>query len=511
VAHDSSTLRLKLPFLPQVYNVRYAVDSAKNSAGKRQAKYNTVRQELPDALLFKHFAGTAAVSVQPLLEDGATCKWGAIDVDEYGIEGLVDTVRERLNKLGATCYVEESKSGAAHAYFILEQPVPARAFRRALKKLATWIGFPDAEIRPAQDTINVHEGDVGRLMVLPCFGVEYFEAMQRLEEATTTVEALNALTDEGDFADLPPCLFPLQVKGSRESWSNRNLFLYQLGVAYRYKYTADWQDRLRKYNTDVISPSLDPAEVEATIAQLEKNNKCHYVCASSPFDAVCNKPACMLRKYGVAARESISGLISPESICVLDTDPPTWFVSLIHPITQESHRVKLTTAQLQNVAQFKKRCIEVLKVMPTLPAQKEWEAVVSKLMENVVIEPVPFELTPAAFTYELLFKYLLSAPKADAADVDNILDGRVLTDVVADSEDVKVTFRIPDFIQYATQYRLTGLPINELVQNLHELVRIGKVVRGSVKLAELQIDVYTTVIESRYFRIKTEIDLDVAE
>lgn len=506
MTHTASQLRTTLHFLSQAYNVRYSVDTGTNSSGKRQASYKTVRQPVTDDLLFKHFAGTAAVSVQPLTDDGHTCNWGALDIDSYGIPDLEATVRQRMAAFDIPCYIEPSKSGGVHVYIILDSPVDAKPFRRALRKLAVWIGFPQAEIRPAQDSIKVEEGDLGRFMVLPCFGVSYERAMEILSLSTTTAALVNQMTDEGELSDLPPCLFPLQREGQKSGWTNRNLFMYQLGVAYRYKHPADWQARLTKYNTEVLNPSLDDSELAATVAQLEKNARCHYICSSAPFDAVCNKPACTIRKFGVAARESTGSLISTESICVLDTDPPTWFVSLIHPVTQDSHRVKLSTAQLQQVSQFKKRCMEALKIMPTLPTQKEWEAVVARLMDNVIIEPVPFELTPAAMTFESLFRYLLSAPKATDEHPDKLLEGRVLTST--EGTTVTVTFRLPDFLQHLSTYRSIGVTSNDLISHVHELVRIGRLTAGKIRLAEMQIDVFTTDIESRFFRVKTEIDLD---
>lgn len=496
-------LKQVLPFLSRAYNIRWGL-SGTNAQGKQAAQYRTIRETLPESVLLDHFNGKTAVSVQPLLDDGQTCQWGAIDIDSYGNDGLVREVSRAVELFGIPGVVEPSKSKGAHVYIFLDRPVLAAPFRKALKKLAVWVGHPNAEIRPAQDSIRVEEHDVGSFMVLPFYGAGVTKAIEVITANIVTVEDFNKLTEEGDLIDGPACLFPLQRIAEATEWKHRNNFLYQLGVFLRYKYPLEWKDRLATYNSEVISPSLSEAEVSALVGQLEKNAKCHYICNREPFDAYCNKAGCQLRKYGVAARESFAGLISPEGITVLDTDPPTWFVSLQNPLTQETARVKLTTAQLQSVQQFKKRVLEVLKIVPTLPTQKEWEVIVSKLLESAEVVPVPFEMTENARILDLLYRFCLTSAKSTKFEA--LLRGRV----VVEKSDLGMLcrFRLVDFINFLDRYRYTGVATKDLYATLQDLNRAEKIRLERIALEPLNIEVWALDLDSQYLTLKTELDLE---
>lgn len=492
-----------LPFLGSAYNIRWRTDDQVTSSGKREAGYKTIREPLPDSLFQAHFEGKQAISVQPLI-DGETCQWGCIDIDDYDHEDLLERVTSAIRTFNIKGYAENSKSGGVHIYILLERPVMAKPFRRALRKLATWIGFPNAEIRPAQDSIAINDGDLGSFIVLPCFDMGTELAAATLRSSTTTIEDFNALTDEGDFIDGPACLFPIQQSSAGSDWSQRNLYLYQLAVFYRYKFPGTWPDDLRRYNETLINPPLPGKEVEALIAQLEKNSRCHYICSGTPFDSVCNKSNCQVRKYGVAARDGFAGLISPEGITVMDTDPPTWFVTLQRPMTTDTVRVKLSTAQLQSVTHFKKRCIEVLKMVPTLPKQQEWEVIIAKLLESAEVVPVPFEMTEHAYVLELLYKFCLNHWKTQ--QLEGLMKGYVY--VTEEENGMRAKFRAVDFTSFIQKARYKACSAKDTYEALQELSRLGKIDREKLILPPLELDVWSLHIDSRYLELKIDIDLE---
>jgi len=508
-------IRSLLPHLTQAYNLRWSVSQI-GPKGKAEAKYRTYREALPDKLYAKHFEGKQAISVQPIMDDGVSCKWGALDIDNYGDPSLSSQVRRTLELFGIPCFVEPSKSNGAHVYFLLEQAVEAKLLRRALRKLAVWIGYPDAELRPAQDSLDVQSGDLGSFMVLPGFGMPEEKVIELLKANTVPLKKFNELTDEGQFIDGPPCLFPVQRKNERAGeWSSRNMYLYQLGVFLKLKHPSDWQDRIRKYNEDVVTPSSPVSEVEALIGQLEKNPRCHYRCKDEPFVSNCNKYACSMRKYGIAAREGAASIISAEGITVLDTDPPLWFVTLNSPVSNETVRVKLTTGQLQNVAQFKKRqlqnvaqfkkrCLEELKVIPTLPSQKEWEAVVSNLLTDVQVIPVPFEMTDHARILDKLYQFCKTAIKS--SNPDDLTRGRILTEQTEEGLFI-VRFRTTSFIDYLERYTRSKVESAALFNSLNELQRHGKIRAEVVEIPPMKIDVWAMDIESRMLELQLELDM----
>ncbi|HWT40370.1 MAG TPA: hypothetical protein VN081_03850 [Dongiaceae bacterium] len=491
-----------LNFFPRAYSVRRMLGGT-DDKGKAKSTYAAVRQAPATELLIGHWEGKHAVSVQCILESGNTCQWGALDIDSYDDPKLVERVRRAAELFKLPCYIEASKSGGAHVYFFLDQPTIAKPFRRALQKLAVWMGFPRAEIRPAQDEVDFAKGDLGNFMVLPGFGIGAEKMRSIIQANTVSVKDFNDITDEGDFGDGPACLFPLQRLGEANGFNNRNLFLYQLAVYFRYKFPAEWADRVRSYNENIIVPSLPFNEVNALIGQLEKNAKCHYRCSGEPFEDVCNKTACQFRKFGVAARESANSLISPEGITVLGTDPPVYFATLVNPVSGESIRVKLNTDQLLNVNQFKKRCLETLNAIPSLPKQADWEAVVSKLMASAQLIPVPFEQTEEARVLDAIYRYCLTSVKSSRAD--DLLRGKVWLEQGAD-QGLVAHFRQVDFINYLSTHRVGTTKSQEAHATLNELCRLGHLLTEQIDLGGVQVLVYKTIIHSRYLELQTIIE-----
>lgn len=499
-------IRQLIPFLSTVYNIRTRVAAVNNEAGKRNASYNTVRQPLTDELLEAHFAGTTCINVQPLIEPGNICQWGCIDIDTYDEPDLIDRVRSATRLFGLKCHIEPTKSGGVHIYVLLDQPIVAAPFRRALKKLAIWLGFPRAEIRPAQDEINISEGDVGTFISYPCMGVGPEKAFTILSACVNTIDEFNQVTNEGEYVDGPPCLFPIQrLNEQKGEWSFRNNYLYQLGVFLRFKYPSDWAERLRNFNATVIRPSLPSDEVDAMVAQLERNVKCHYKCSDPQFESVCDRTNCMKRKYGVAARDQVGSIISTEGVTILETDPPTWFVTLT-TAEGETKRVKLTTDELASVAKFKKRCMETIHNIPTLPNQKEWEALVANLLVNATKVKVPFEMSPGAILLDLLMKFALTSQKT--ADCEGLLHGKVWVEKIDGLPWAK--FRMADLFSFLSIYGTRGISSGDIYTMLKDLESEGHIATQKVQIGPSQMEIWCIPMLTKYAQTKMEVDLDEA-
>lgn len=500
-------IRKLLNFSSCGYNIRWRTSDGKDEAGKRQAKYNTVREPLADASLLGHFQGKQAISVQPILDTGNTVQWGCIDIDDYNDPDLLETVRKKAALWKIPCYLEKSKSDGVHLYIFLNQPVVVPPFRKALRKIAIWLGFPKAEIRPVQDMVDFAGGDTGTMIVVPGFGKGVEGFLAAYKSALCDVKVFNDLTDEGDFADAPACLFPLHRLGEAQGFSSKNLYLYQLAVYYRYKFPVDWAERVRSYNDDVLTGSngekLESREVEALIKQLSGNSKCHYRCNGEPFEDVCNKTQCQFRRFGVAARESADSIINPEGITVLDTDPPIWFVTLTDPKTAESVRVKLSTDELLTVAKFKKRCLETIQVIPTLPKQKDWEALVSKLLESATYMPVPFDMTEEARLQDAVVRFCLTSCKSSKAD--DLLRGRVWMEPL-EGGGVLAHFRQVDLINYLGVHRIGGVKMSDVHSTMNDLCKRELLTIEKIDLGGVAVTVYKVAIASRYLELQALIE-----
>ncbi|MBT7357189.1 MAG: hypothetical protein HN809_12410 [Rhodospirillaceae bacterium] len=143
-------------------HVEFIAKSSRAADGKSEGKYS-VEDDLID--FAAHLSGAlSSYAAIPLLDDGQSCKFGAIDIDEIGInlKALANDTRELpLSVCG-------SKSGGAHLYLFAEEPVPATLMQRILGEWAIALGYPNAEIFPKQ--VERSEAETGNAINLPYFG-----------------------------------------------------------------------------------------------------------------------------------------------------------------------------------------------------------------------------------------------------------------------------------------------------------------------------------------------------
>ena len=105
-----------------------------NGPGKQKGQYRVVSEELDDDRLLElwenHLAGQESLGIVPIREDNS-CVWGAIDIDTYPLKH--DDLVERLVKRNELPFVvARSKSGGAHVYCFVSEPVPASVMQGKL-------------------------------------------------------------------------------------------------------------------------------------------------------------------------------------------------------------------------------------------------------------------------------------------------------------------------------------------------------------------------------------------
>lgn len=92
--------------------------------------------------------GPNGLGLIPLLDDGSSASWGAIDIDDHSIDH--PELEQRVRELGLPLRVCRSKSGGAHCYFFLVNPAPATLVVSALENWSSALGYPGEEIFPKQ-------------------------------------------------------------------------------------------------------------------------------------------------------------------------------------------------------------------------------------------------------------------------------------------------------------------------------------------------------------------------
>ncbi len=206
---------------------QFEAKSTRSKDGKNKGEYRTV----PGLIDFaSHLHGSSpSYAAIPLLDDGSSCKFGAIDIDVYGIDlrALAQDTRE------LPLCVCGSKSGGAHLFLFTQDPVRASIIQRVLGEWATALGYPNAEIFPKQT--KRHKGDTGNAINLPYFGdVRWSVAETGIELPLD--EFLNAA--EKRLVDLA-YLETVKVQKQNEtvvvdgSYAGRNCYLNALGYKMR--------------------------------------------------------------------------------------------------------------------------------------------------------------------------------------------------------------------------------------------------------------------------------------
>ena len=358
--------------------------------GKQQGKSYMVTKEVTDELWEKHLKGvTPSLGIIPIRADNTT-KWGCIDVDTYPLDhrALINKIR----KLDLPLVYCKSKSGGAHLFLFMQQPIASKLVRSKLTDMSALIGHSNSEIFPKQSGIQIEKGDLGSFLNLPYFNSDKSVRYTIKDDATAaTLEEFFEMYDKYAVKDIdstgteppkkvikdgPPCLQALCSQGFPAGTRNNGLF--NIGV-YLKKFDPDnWEKLLEDHNQQFMKPPLDHREVANVVKALDKKGYM-YKCKDQPIVSYCNVNLCRTRKYGVGNDNAYAQIIS---LTVLNTEPPYFIAEIMSDDPKSDYKIQLSTEELQIQTKFQKRAMEVLKIMPPLMKNIEWQKYVNGLLKN---------------------------------------------------------------------------------------------------------------------------------
>ncbi len=134
------------------------------SDGKFKGDAVTRREPVTDDLWQRHLDGKYGIGVIPIRDD-SRCVFAAIDVDVYADLDL-GRVAFDVAKMGLPLIVCRSKSGGAHIYLFMKEPVPAGKVQERLREIAATLAFGTAELFPKQTSID-SDRDLGSWINCP--------------------------------------------------------------------------------------------------------------------------------------------------------------------------------------------------------------------------------------------------------------------------------------------------------------------------------------------------------
>ena len=435
----------------------YAIANKVAGAGEKQkGQAVTKREPVSETLWQIHIEGKAALGIIPIKKDN-TCVWGAIDIDEYGLD--LPSFAKRIHDMGLPLFPLRSKSGGCHICLFLTEPVPATIMKQKLAEIAANLGFGKSEIFPKQNKVLVDKGDLGNWLNMPYFGGdqstryaldnkgEAIPLEQFLDQALKArisgqdLEAIKIETGSQYLEDGPPCLQLLITQGFPEGTRNNGLFA--LGVYCRMKYPDDWEAQVESHNAKFMDPPLKSSEVQTLIKQLKKKDY-NYKCSDQPLCNYCNSSVCRTRIHGIGG----SSLPTLSNLRKIPTDQPVWFLDV------NGSTLELNTDQLQRQNLFQKACMEADNFMPPKVNERQWVGIIQALMDECKLKGIldkPKEAGIGDQFVELLFGFCSDA-RLKAHHKEELLLGRPWTG--PDPEDPtkqKVFFRLRDLEEHCVR------------------------------------------------------------
>ena len=438
--------------------------------GKASGKNITISKNLEEKdvtdLWTKHLNGQQSLGIVPINEDNE-CVWGAIDVDEYQLD--LKSLAIRLAQQQLPLVLCRSKSGGAHIFIFLVEPIPASMLQRKLRQVAAAIGYGQAEIFPKQTKLLLERGDRGSTLNMPYYGgenstryaygkegetlspTEFLEYIDKIQLTSKELDKLEAspLNEQHDWLDqAPPCIQHLVIQGFPKG--TRNSGLFNVGVFLRKKYADDCEKRVEDINIQYMQPQLGAQEVLTVVKQLKRKDY-FYKCNDQPIASHCNSPLCRTRKYGIGAN---GGTPLFSNLTKQDSDPPIWFLDV------EGGRLELETDDLLNQNRFQRKCMEALNKIPPKVKDDVWRRIIQQLLDVITIIEVPAESSTEGHFMELLEAFCTERP---ARERDELLLHKPWTDKG------KTYFRLADLMDYLHRNNFKEYQRNKLTSKLKQL------------------------------------------
>jgi hypothetical protein len=449
----------------------YKIESSRGD-GKQAGKAVVVRKPPTDDLWSKHLEGVEpSLGIIPIRADN-TCIWGCIDIDQYPLDhaGLIKKIRS----LDLPMVVCRSKSGGAHVFLFIKDPIPASEMQRFLKAAAALLGEAGREIFPKQSEILVDRGDTGNFLNLPYFGSDQTMRYAIKDDGTAaTLEEFYGLYDQWvqptdlqfpeqpkqadhPIKDGPPCLQALCAQGVPEG--TRNNALFNIGIYLKKVHPVNWDNALSEHNFKYVAPPLPNNELQVIIKQLHKKDY-RYKCKDAPLNSFCNSGLCRTRKHGIGAHGPDAPQMS--SLSKYNSDPPLWFLDI------NGKRIELDTESLFAQAAFQKACVEKINLLPPTLRKQDWEQLLNALLKEMVeTEQITEASEDTSITgrfNDLLEEFCTHLQQA--MDRDEILMGRPWTD----DEEAKTYFRMKDLEAHLVRNNFKGMTAPKMAQRIRDL------------------------------------------
>ncbi|TGR83605.1 hypothetical protein EN866_33810 [Mesorhizobium sp. M2D.F.Ca.ET.223.01.1.1] len=467
---DRAILRLSSLFAG--YDKAHGVfdPNATNEKGKVSGKAFTSRKPPTPALWDVHVAGTGpGLGIIPLRADN-TVRWAVIDIDVIGID--LDALEKQCRTENMPLVVCRSKSGGAHCFLFLQDPIPAQRIVPLLESFAARLGYAGCEIFSKQTTRLNEDEDVGNWLNMPYFYadktnryclhenvvldleqfLEFAESMKQTDDQLTVADVLPQEEDDTLFAGGPPCLQTIYARGGFPD-GTRNDGMYNVAVYLKKRFPDNWEDKMDDYNRAMCRDGgyLSKEEIKNTIKSVRKKDY-WYRCKKAPINKHCQSRVCAMREHGVGDNTPLLGLTR------INVEPPIWFFDA------GGKRIKMSTKELMDQRLFRVRVADAGAVPPRLIPGPIFDDKIINAIANCKAEDISADATPKGQFLEVFHSFLTI--KSRSHDLETLLNAHV-TQPHLDKEGVS-WFKLRGLQQFLKQHDFE-YPKNELTLWLKEI------------------------------------------
>lgn len=377
--------------------------------GKVVSKAKSVHQPVTKALWQNHLSGKARLGIIPVRGDGKT-GWFCIDVDFYKIgkktleqTGGYEKIAKVIAALGLKLVVTRSKSGGAHIWCLLEEPIKAADANKAAADLLKKMNLPSALGIPADEFMkhvdlfpkDFSPENIGSWVNLPYFGeqcrsvgadgkqdlplpefVKFANSMLCHPDDLKFKVKETATVPRDPKSGRPPCIDFMVENGVPEG--HRNDAVFQFGIYAMKAFPDTWEEETRDFNEKSCQPPLRRDEVNPIIKSLDAKEYEGYLC-NKIKDIFCDKDACKKREFGIGKQKADPTEIGIEHVEKIDGEEPVYL------ITMSGKTFPVSLQDLYLYPNFRRRAMgAVNRLIPNMK-QPEWEEILSDYLEMMEV------------------------------------------------------------------------------------------------------------------------------
>lgn len=353
--------------------------------GKLTSLARTIPEPATPELFELHLAGKKRLGIPPVMQD-RTVAWFCIDVDFYQGEISYTDVAQAIVSCGLPLVMCRTKSGGAHLFCFLEEPIPAGKAIEIAKRFGEKLELPSDHVDYFPKTAEVNNNF---WVNMPYFGDACHatgeDGQGNLSLDEFLVFANDRIVSAVDLdikkkekvkkskSDAPPCIDYMIENGVEEG--NRDLALCQFIVYAKRKWPDEWEEKATEFNEDHINPPLRKDELRKTL----KSNKAkdyNYQCKAMKA-IFCDANACKKRAFGVGSGEEIE--VPIENLEKIDGEEP------IYRVTLYGKTFTCEVKQLFNIVDFRKAAFAACDRFVPAMKQHIWEEVLTQHLDQMAV------------------------------------------------------------------------------------------------------------------------------